>query len=118
MQYMLLIYENEGEWERLSPDQREARTGAYMAFAESIVKSGQYKAGSRLGLSASATTVRVQDGRTLTTDGPYAETKEQLGGYFLVEAEDLDAAIGLAARLPGARSGAIEVRPLWAGGQD
>jgi hypothetical protein len=113
VQYLLLIYENEGDWQRRSDAERAARTGEYMAFAEGIVKSGQYKAGARLALSPDATTVRVQGGRTLTTDGPYAETKEQLGGYFLVEAKDLDEAIAIAARLPGAAAGAVEVRPLW-----
>jgi hypothetical protein len=113
MQYMLLIYNNEARWENLSPPEREALIAEYNAFTEDIVKTGQYKAADRLGPSASATTVRVRDGRTLTTDGPFVETKEQLAGYYLVEAADLDAAVALAARIPGARSGGIEVRPLW-----
>jgi hypothetical protein len=117
MQYMLLIYDNEADWERSTPAEREPLMEEYRAFADSIVKSGQYKAADRLGPSSSATVVRVRDGRTLTIDGPFAETKEQLGGYFLVEAEDLDAAVALAARIPSARSGCVEVRPLWQSAQ-
>jgi hypothetical protein len=113
MQYMLLIYHDEAEWERSAPTEREALVEQMRAFAESIVKSGHYKAADRLAPSSSASVVRVRNGKTLTTDGPFAETKEQLGGYFLVEAEDLDAAVAIAARMPAARSGWIEVRPLW-----
>jgi len=85
---------------------------AYGDFTQSIVKSGNMKAGDALQPTATATTVRVRDGKTLTTDGPFAETKEQLGGYYLVEAKDLDEATRLAARIPGARVGSIEVRPV------
>jgi hypothetical protein len=117
MQYMLIIYDNEANWERSTPAEREALMEEYRVFADSIVKNGQYKAADRLGPSSSATVVRVRDGRTLTVDGPFAETKEQLGGYFLVEAEDLDAAVALAARIPSAHSGCVEVRPLWQSAQ-
>ena len=86
---------------------------AYGEFTESIVKSGHLRAGDRLRPTSTATTVRVKDGKTLTTDGPFAETREQLGGYYLVEAKDLDEAVGIAARIPSARSGSIEVRPIW-----
>jgi hypothetical protein len=113
MQYMLLIYNDEARWENLSLPEREALIAEYTAFTADIVKTGQYKAADRLGPSASATTVRVRDGRTLTTDGPFVETKEQLVGYYLVEAEDLDAAVAIAARIPSARFGSIEVRPMW-----
>jgi hypothetical protein len=85
----------------------------YGAFTKSIIASGNFKAGDRLRETHTATTVRVRDGKTLTTDGPFAETREQLGGYYLIEAKDLDAAIAIAARIPGARTGSIEVRPVW-----
>jgi hypothetical protein len=116
MQYMLLIYDNEADWQKLPPTARQALMNEYEAFADGIVKSGQFKAADRLSPSSSATTVRVRDGRTLTTDGPFAETKEQLGGYFLIEAEDLDAVVAVAARIPSARAGCVEVRPLWQSG--
>ena len=84
----------------------------YGAFTQSIVQSGHFKAGDGLQPTTTATTVRVRDGKMLTTDGPFAETREQLGGYYLVEAKDLDTALGIAARIPGAKSGSIEVRPV------
>ena len=86
--------------------------GEYEAFTRSIVQSGHFKAGDALQPTATATTVRVRDGKTVATDGPFAETREQLGGYYLIEAKDLDTAIGIAARIPGARTGSIEVRPV------
>jgi hypothetical protein len=113
MQYMLLIYRDEANLENLSPSQREAILDEFKVFTEGIVETGQYKGSDRLAPTRSATVVRVRDGRTLTTDGPFAETKEQLGGYYLVEAKDLDAAVAIAARIPVARFGSIEVRPLW-----
>jgi len=84
----------------------------YGTYTQSIVQSGHFKAGDGLQPTSTATTVRVRDGKTLATDGPFAETREQLGGYYLVEARDLDAAIAMAARIPGARDGSIEVRPV------
>jgi hypothetical protein len=110
MQYMLLIYETEGR-ERGTQEYAELMR-EYMTFTEDIVKSGNFKAGDPLEMTTSATTVRVRNGKTLATDGPFAETKEQLGGYYLVEAKDLDEAIALAARIPAARTGSIEVRPV------
>jgi hypothetical protein len=110
MQYMLLIYRSEGI--KLSPSEESQMMQEYMAFTQDIVKSGKFKAGDRLQPTDSATTVQVRNGKTLTTDGPFAETKEQLGGYYLVEAKDLDEAIAIAARIPGARTGSIEVRPI------
>jgi hypothetical protein len=86
--------------------------GDYGAFTQSIIQSGAFKAGDALQPTSTATTVRVRDGKTLTTDGPFAETREQLGGYYLVEARDLDAALEIAARIPGAKVGSIEVRPI------
>jgi hypothetical protein len=111
MQYMLLIYQNEKE--RLNPPDEAQMMQEYMTFTQNIVKAGKFKAGDRLQPSGSATTVQVRDGKTLTTDGPFAETKEQLGGYYLIEAKDLDEALAIAARIPGARYGSIEVRPIF-----
>jgi hypothetical protein len=110
MQYMLLIYQNEGT--RPSAAQESQMMQEYMAFTQDIVKTGKFKAGDRLELSASARTVQVRDGKTVTTDGPFTETREQLGGYYIVEAKDLDEASTIAARIPGARTGSVEVRPI------
>ena len=112
MEYLLLIYESEKAFESMPKAEQGAMFGEYMAFTEAVKKSGNYKGGNPLQPTATATTVRVKGGRTLTTDGPFAETKEQLGGYYLVEAKDLDEAIAIAARIPGARTGSIEVRPI------
>jgi hypothetical protein len=116
MQYMLLIYENEAEAKGRSPEQAERFHAEYREFTQSIVKSGHFKAGDPLKAVATATTVRVRDNKQLVTDGPFAETREQLGGYYLVEAKDLDEAIAIAAKVPTVRHGSIEVRPIWATG--
>jgi hypothetical protein len=113
MQYLLMIYSNEAEYAKIDPATREKVMGEYQAFTQSIIQSGNFKAGDRLQPTSTATTVRIRDGKTLTTDGPFAETREQLAGYYLIEAKDLDTALGLAARIPGARFGSIEVRPIW-----
>jgi len=113
MQYLVQIFTGEamGAWERLSEQEKTGVTQEYFAISEAPGVTG----GAQLQPPETATTVRVQDGRTLTTDGPFAETKEALGGYYLFEADDLDAAIELAARIPAARlGGAVEVRPLVA----
>jgi hypothetical protein len=112
MEYLLLIYTDETQFEKLNEAERGKITDEYMDFARGIRTSGQYKGGNRLDSITKATTVRVRDGKRVLTDGPFAETKEQLGGYFLVEAKDLDEAIAMAARIPGARWGSIEVRPI------
>ncbi len=112
MQYLLLIYRNEAELGKMTPEDRQKMSAEYGAYTQSIVQSGNFKAGDGLQPTSTATTVRVRDGKILTTDGPFAETREQLGGYYLVEAKDLDAAIGMAARIPGARDGSIEIRPV------
>src|SRR6266852_2851589 len=111
MQYMLLIYHDEKN--RMKPDEESAMLREYMTFTQDIVKNGKFKAGDRLEPTANATTVRVKNGKTTTVDGPFAETKEQLGGYYLVEAKDLDEAISIAAKIPGAKHGSIEVRPVF-----
>ncbi len=112
MQYMLLIYGDEKNWQAMGEAQQGAIFGEYMKFTQEIVQSGHFKAGDPLEDTDAATTVRVREGRTLTTDGPFAETKEQLGGYYIVEAANLDEALKIAARVPSARWGSIEVRPI------
>ena len=112
MQYMLLIYENEQNWTKLSQAEAGAIMGEYGTFTQDIAKSGHYKAGAPLQPTKTATTVRVRDGKRQTTDGPFAETREHLGGYYLVDAKDLDEAISIAERIPAARTGSIEVRPI------
>ena len=112
MQYLLLIYRNEAKMINMSPADRQALSAEYGTYTQSIVQSGHFKAGDGLQPTTTATTVRVREGKTLTTDGPFAETREQLAGYYLVEAKDLDTAIALAARIPNARDGSIEVRPV------
>lgn len=113
MQYLLLIYSAESDEAKQDQGQVMAEYGA---FTQGIVQSGAFKSADRLRPVADATTVRIRDGKTLTTDGPFAETREQLGGYYLVEAKDLDEAIAIAAKVPTARYGSIEVRPVWAMG--
>jgi hypothetical protein len=113
MQYLLMIYHTEAEASRMSDADMAGMHAAYGKFTRSIIEGGQHRGGNALQPVATATTVRVRDGKTLTTDGPFAETREQLGGYYLVEAEHLDDAIGIAARIPGAKDGSIEIRPIW-----
>ena len=110
--YLLLIYENEKEWLGLSEAEQGAVFEEYGVFTEGIVKSGHYRAGEALRPTTDATTVRVRNGKPLLTDGPFAETREQLGGFYLIEARDLDEATAIAARIPTARQGSIEVRPV------
>ena len=112
MKYILLIYGNEAEMAKRPPDQMGAMMKEYGVFTEAIQRNGNFLGGERLQRTPDATTVRVRDGKTLTTDGPFAETKEQLGGYYLIEAKDLDEAIGIASRIPSARTGCVEVRPI------
>jgi|SRR5579862_5987492 hypothetical protein len=112
MQYVLLIYGDERHWSTLSEAERGKILEEYGQFSQSIAKSGHYRAGNELDATSKATTVRVRDQKRLVTDGPFAETKEQLGGYYLIEAKDLDEALGVAARIPSVRWGAIEVRPI------
>ena len=112
MRYMLLIYDREADWMNLSEAEQGKLYGEYMAFTQDIKKSGHHKAGDPLQPIATATTVRVRNGKAVTTDGPFAETREQLGGYYIVDAKDLDEATSIAARIPSARMGSIEVRPI------
>jgi hypothetical protein len=112
MKYLCLIYEDESKWGTMPKDQMDAMFREYGAFTDDIKKSGQYIGGNPLQPTQTATTVRVRQGKISTTDGPFAETKEQLGGYYLVEAKDLNEAIQVASRIPSARVGSIEVRPI------
>lgn len=112
MQYICLIYSDESIPAEMSPEESGAYYKGYMDFTQAIVESGHFKAGDALHPVATATSVRVRDGKVLTTDGPFAETKEALGGYYLIEAADLDEAVAIAARIPTAVHGTIEVRPI------
>ncbi|HVB89708.1 MAG TPA: YciI family protein [Beijerinckiaceae bacterium] len=113
MKYLLLIYGDEKAVLSASKAQVEKMMSAYAAYTETMKKAGVYMGGERLRPTNSATTVRMRESKTQALDGPYAETKEQLGGYFMIEASDLDAALLWAARCPGAAHGSIEVRPIW-----
>jgi hypothetical protein len=112
MKYLCLIYEDETGWSRMSKDDADTMMHEYFSFTEDVRKSGNYVAGEALHPTQSATTVRVRNGKISTTDGPFAETKEQLGGFYLVEAKDLNEAIQIASRIPSARLGSIEIRPI------
>ena len=112
MEYLLLIYHDEAQGARASEADKQAMYAAYGAYTQSIRESGNMIGGNALLPSSAGTTVRVRSGETLVTDGPYAETKEQLAGYYHVTAENIDEAIELASRIPGARYGTIEVRPI------
>jgi hypothetical protein len=112
MKYMLLIYHDEPSWDAITEAERQQIYLEYRKLRSELESRGQFVTGSQLQPIATATSVRVRDGKELVTDGPFAETHEQLGGYFLVEAKDLDEATSIAARIPSARTGTIEVRPL------
>lgn len=113
MQYLLLLYSDESGWNALTPQQKEQGIAAYMAYGEALRKAGAFVGSNRLRPVGDATTVRVVDGKTQVLDGPYVDSKEQVGGYYLIDVPDLDAAIQWAARCPAASHGTIEVRPVW-----
>jgi len=113
MQYLLLIYGQESDWFNLTPTQNAAMQQEYGQFSKEIAESGKHLGSNRLTPVASATTVRVRDGKRVVTDGPFAETKEQLGGYYLIDVPDLDAALSWAAKCPAASYGSVEVRAIW-----
>ncbi|HEY4728112.1 MAG TPA: YciI family protein [Actinomycetes bacterium] len=112
MRYALLIYANEQDWAAQSEEQAQAVNQEYLAFTKDIIDRGLMKGGEALQPTSTATSVRVRNGDTLTTDGPFAETKDQLGGFYLVDCKDLDEAVEVAAGIPDARRGTIEVRPV------
>lgn len=113
MKYLCLLYADETQWPKMPPREAQQWIGEFASFTGSIQASGHYLGSNRLQATTAARTVRVRDGRISATDGPFAETKEQLGGYFLIEADDIDAAAAIAARIPGARYGSVEVRPVF-----
>ena len=115
MKYMLLIYRDEPSWDKLSPAERQKIYADTVELSEELASRGQYLGGFPLHPSSSATSVRVRDGKRLVTDGPFAETREQLGGYKIIEVKDLDEAIAVAARIPLARTSTVEIRPVREG---
>lgn len=112
MRYLLLIYGAEGEWANQTPEEQEVEMGAWNEYTKWLADQGWMRGGEALVASQEATTVRVRDGRTLTTDGPFAETKEQLGGYYLIECDNLDQAIEAATKIPSIARGSLEIRPI------
>jgi hypothetical protein len=114
MQYLLMVYASEAGWSKLTPAEQAQGIAAYGAYTEALKKAGVFVGSNRLQDVHSATTVRMVNGKSQVLNGPYAETKEQLGGYFLIDVPDLDAALSWAARCPGASHGTVEVRPVWA----
>lgn len=112
MKYLCLIYDEERKLDAMSTSESEAFMGEYFAFTNRVKETGHYVAGEALQPVRTATTIRVRDGQLLTTDGPFAETTEQLGGFYMIEARDLNEAIQVAAKIPSARIGSIEIRPV------
>ncbi len=112
MRYMLLIYSDPAEWAKLSEAEQNANNMEYFAYQKEVEQRGVFLAGEPLQPVTTATTVRVRNGKRLTTDGPFAETKEQLAGFYLLNCKNLDEALELAAKIPGSRVGSIEVRPI------
>jgi hypothetical protein len=112
VRYLCLIYDDESKWGTMPKEEGEAILGEYFAFTEGIKQSGHYVGGEALQPTQTATSVRVRNGKVSTTDGPFAETKEQLGGYYLINAKDLNDAIQVAAKIPSSRIGTIEIRPI------
>jgi hypothetical protein len=113
MQYLLTIYADESIFSKMSPSEQEQGMAAYMAYTQALAAAGVLKGRNRLQPASTATTVRIVNGKSQVLDGPYIESKEQLGGYFLIDVPDLDAALSWAARCPGASHGVVEVRPIW-----
>ena len=113
MKYMLLIYGDEEKMRAIPKEDAAKMMPAYMAYTEALKKAGVLLGGDRLQFTSTATTVRIRDGKTSVVNGPYAEAKEQLAGYYLIDAPDMDSALSWASRCPGASAGSVEVRPLW-----
>jgi hypothetical protein len=114
MQYLLMLYSDESGWNKLTPAEQQQGVAAYTAYTQALKNAGAYVGSNRLQPTSSATTVRIVNGKSQVLDGPYADSKEQCAGYYLIDAPDLDSALSWAARCPGASHGAIEVRPIWA----
>ena len=113
MQYLLMAYVDEAGWPKLSKSEQEQGIAAYAAYSEALKTSGAMKGSNRLQPSSVATTVRSTNGKAQVLDGPYVDSKEQLGGYFLIDVPDLDAALSWASRCPAVHHGVVEVRPIW-----
>jgi hypothetical protein len=113
MQYLLTLYADESSWDKMTPEQQKQGVGAYMAYSEALKSAGVYVGSNRLRPSSTATTVRATNGKAQVLDGPFADSKEQLAGYFLIDVPDLDAAISWANRCPAAQHGVVEVRAIW-----
>jgi hypothetical protein len=113
MQYLLTLYSDESMFEKMTPEQQQQGMAAYMAYTEALKNAGALVGANRLRPSGTATTVKAANGKTQVLDGPFADSKEQLGGYYLIEAKDLDAALAWAAKCPGASHGSVEVRAIW-----
>jgi hypothetical protein len=113
MQYMLMLYANEAGWSKLTQAEQEQRAATYHAYTEALTKAGVFAGANRLQGSSTATTVRVANGKSQVLDGPFVDSKEQLGGYYVIDVPDLDAAISWAARCPTASHGVVELRPIW-----
>ena len=113
MKYLLMTYVNEGAWPKLTKAEQEQGAAAYMAYGEALQKAGALVGSNRLRPTSSATTVRIANGKSQVLDGPYVDSKEQLGGYFLIDVPNLDSAISWASRCPAAGHGVVEVRPIW-----
>ena len=116
MEYLLMLYSEEAGWANMTKAQQQEGMAAYTAYTEALKKAGVHKGSNRLQPISAATTVRVANGKSQVLDGPYVESKEQLGGYYLIDVPDLDSALSWAARCPGASHGTVEVRPVWAMG--
>jgi hypothetical protein len=112
MQYLLVLHVNESGWGQMTPEQQQQGVAAYFAYGEALRKAGAFLGSNRLKPSANSTTVRVANGKTQVLDGPYADTKEQVGGYYLIDVPDLDAALAWAAKMPNITYGSVEVRPI------
>jgi hypothetical protein len=113
MQYLLTLYADESGWDKMTPAQRQQGVAAYAAYTEALKSAGVWLGSNRLQPASTATTLRTTDGKTQVLDGPYVDSKEQLGGYYLIDAPDLDAALSWASRCPGVGHGVVEVRAVW-----
>ena len=111
MKYLLLIYDEESRWQQLSEAERETSLGEYFQLSRDLVAAGKLHGGEELQPVASASTLRVREGRAVVSDGPFAEAREQLGGFYLIKAKNIDEALAIASRLPAAKTGSVEVRP-------
>jgi hypothetical protein len=113
MQYLLTLYADDSAWEKMTPEQQQQGVAAYAAYTEALKSAGALAGSNRLRPAATATTIRTTNGKTQVLDGPFAESKEQMGGYFLIDVPDLDAAMKWAGRCPGSQHGIVEVRAIW-----